>query len=202
MSVEGPALVRAARPADLGRVAELHATCVTDGFLPTLGQPFLRRLHRRCLLDPDAALLVAESEAHVIGFLAAVVDVRRFYKRFVVRDGVVAAALAASRLAQSTRKILETLRYPGTTADLPAAEILAVAVDPAIRAQGVGRSLVTTAQLVLASRSVAEVKVVAAATNARALNLYERSGFVRRAQVEVHSGTSSVVLVWTASPPS
>jgi ribosomal protein S18 acetylase RimI-like enzyme len=202
MSAQGPAIVRAARPADLARVAELHATCVTDGFLPTLGQPFLRRLHRRCLLDTDAALLVAECDARVTGFLAAVVDVGRFYKRFLIRDGVVAATLAAPRLAQSTRRILETLRYPGTTAELPAAEILAVAVDPAIRARGVGRSLVASAQRVLASRSVAKVKVVAAATNARALNLYEQSGFVRRAEVEVHAGTSSVVLVWTASPPS
>jgi ribosomal protein S18 acetylase RimI-like enzyme len=199
--------VRAARADDAPRLAELHATRMTEGFLSALGPRFLRILYRRIVASPDAFAMVAEETLDdrqtVVGFAAASVDVGALYRQFLLRDGVIAGIAAAPRLARSWRKVLETLRYPAGTADadgtLPDAEVLAVAVDPGAAGRGVGTRVVDAATTELAGRGVTAAKVVTGADNVAALALYARCGFVRRAQIAVHAGTPSEVLVWSSS---
>ncbi|MEY3360584.1 MAG: hypothetical protein RL531_303, partial [Actinomycetota bacterium] len=86
---------------------------------------------------------------------------------------------------------------PGTedTHDLPAAEVLAVAVDAARSGEGIGRLVVGAALAEFDRRGTARVKVVAGGDNEAALGLYRAVGFVDAARLEVHAGTESVVLV-------
>ncbi|HEX5615214.1 MAG TPA: GNAT family N-acetyltransferase [Acidimicrobiia bacterium] len=192
--------VRVARSDDAATIARLHATRITEGFLPTLGARFLTRLYRRVARSSRAFAVVATDESGaVVGFAAATTDLGALYREFVVRDGVVAGALAAPRLVRSWRKVVETLRYPAAIGALPDAEILAVAVDPALAGTGIGSRLVGAATDELARRGVTAVKVVAGADNVAALRLYERCGFTARERVAVHHGVASEVLVWPSS---
>ena len=195
--------VRLARAADAPRLAELHATRMTEGFLSALGPRFLRILYRRVVASPDAFAYVAEESfdgtATVVGFAAGALDVSDLYRQFVLRDGVIAGVAAAPRLVRSWRQVIETLRYPASTDDLPDAEILSVAVDPRAAGRGVGTRLVGAATGELTQRGVTAAKVVTGADNVAALRLYERCGFERRARVAVHEGTPSEVLVWRSS---
>ncbi|MGZ8734937.1 MAG: GNAT family N-acetyltransferase [Acidimicrobiia bacterium] len=195
--------VRLARADDVPRLAELHATRMTEGFLSALGPRFLRILYRRIVASSDAFAHVAEEPIDgtvaVVGFAAASLDVSDLYRRFVLRDGVIAGIAAAPRLLGSWRQVLETLRYPAGTDDLPDAEILSVAVDPRATGRGVGAQVVDAATGELTRRGVTAAKVVTGADNVAALALYERCGFVCRAQIAVHEGTPSEVLVWSSS---
>jgi len=94
--------------------------------------------------------------------------------------------------------VWETLRYPGTTAELPAAEVLAVATAGAVAGRGYGRSTVDAVTAELARRGAPAVKVTFGVENAAAQALYTACAFVPAARVEVHGGTVSEVLVWTA----
>jgi ribosomal protein S18 acetylase RimI-like enzyme len=197
--------VRLAGPADAPRLAELHARRIGEGFLSSLGVGFLTRLYRRIAKAPDSFAYVELERpgGAVVGFAAATESTGALYKSFALHDGVVAGAMAAPQLLRSWRRVLETLRYPGRDGeDLPAAEILAVAVDAAAGGRGVGSRLVEAATARLAARGVTEVKVVTGSDNVAALKLYERCGFVPRARIEVHEGTSSEVLVWSSSSRS
>ncbi len=192
--------VRKARPEELTRVAELHADRIADGFLSSLGVPFLRRLYRRVLAGPDSFVLVATgADAVVVGFVAGVGDLARLYRRFLVRDGVAAGVRAAPRLVRALRRVVETLRYPTATTDLPEAEILAVAVAEEAGGRGIGRVLVDAAVAEFHERGIRAARVVTTTDNTRALAMYRACGFATVARFEVHAGRVSEVLVWTGS---
>lgn len=190
--------IRLATASDARRLATLHATRITEGFLPTLGTPFLTRLYRRIARSAGAFAVVADEGGKIVGFVAAAEDVGALYRSFLIRDGAVAGALAAPRLLRSLRRVIETLRYPSGETDLPRAEILSVVVDAAAGGRGLGTRLVTEALRMIGERGVRCAKVVVGAGNEPALALYERCGFAHRARIEVHEGTPSEVLVWTA----
>jgi ribosomal protein S18 acetylase RimI-like enzyme len=190
-------IVRTGRHADAPVAARLHAEAITEGFLSSLGPRFLTLLYRRMVRDPRSFLLVAEEDGEVVGHAAAAEDVGRLYRQFLVRDGVVAGTVAAPRLLRRWRAALETLRYPSGHGELPRAEVLAVAVAPGFRGQGVGRALVCAVNEELTRRGVAGARVVCAAANTAALRLYRSSGFRPASQIRVHAGTTSEVLTWS-----
>lgn len=190
---------RLALPADVDRIAQLHAARINEGFLTSLGVPFLRRLYRRVLRSPDAFIIVEDHEHDVVGFAAGVADLGALYRRFMVHDGPLAALRAAPRLVRAIPRVLETMRYPTTTADLPDAEILALAVAADHAGRGIGRQLVDAATTAFRDRGIDAAKVVTTSDNPAALAMYRACGFVSTVKVEVHAGRESEVLVWTAS---
>ncbi|MDQ1521281.1 MAG: hypothetical protein QOI55_2354 [Actinomycetota bacterium] len=191
-------VIRTATRADARAIASLHASRIAEGFLSTLGVSFLTRLYGRVAVSPDAFAIVAVDDGRVVGFAAGALDVRSLYRSFVVRDGVVAALQAAPRLARSWRRAIETLRYPGSTSELPRAEVLSMAVAADAAGQGIGRSLVDATLTELGARQIDSAKVVAGAGNAAAIAVYAACGFAVAERLEVHGGVESVVLVWRA----
>jgi ribosomal protein S18 acetylase RimI-like enzyme len=143
--------------------------------------------------------MAVDERGDVLGFAAATDNVRRLYKQFVLRDGLITGVRAFPKLARSWRRVIETLRYPGDHTALPAAELLAIAVTPAARGRGVGQLLVRETLATLGNHGTDAIRVTTAADNAPATGLYESCGFVRRSVIEVHRGTPSVVLTWTRS---
>jgi len=121
---------RAATEADAPTLARLHATRISEGFLPTLGDRFLTKLYRRITRFPGACAYVVERDGTIVAFAAGATSVGRLYREFLLRDGISAGIVAAPKILRSAKHVWETLRYPGTTADLPAAEVLAVATAP------------------------------------------------------------------------
>ncbi|HEY5013690.1 MAG TPA: GNAT family N-acetyltransferase [Acidimicrobiia bacterium] len=202
--------VRPGTEADASLAATLHASEIGDGFLPSLGRSFLTRLYRRIVRSPGSFLLVAEADGDTLGFIAGTDDVRELYRSFLVRDGLVAAISALPQVLRSSRRVLETLRYGTGTgggtgnepshgpseADLPKAELLAIAVAPRARGRGAGRALVDAFTAELTRRGVPGARVVVGADNDAAIRLYERCGFTKVARIEVHRGTPSQVLTW------
>ncbi len=193
--------IRTATEADAGAAAALHASEISEGFLPSLGRPFLTRLYRRIVRSPESFLLVAHDGESIVGFVAGTERVRDLYRSFLLRDGALATLAALPRVARSWRRVLETLRYPSGPGDdgalrLPSAELLAIAVAPVARGHGAGRQLVTALTSEFERRGVAAVRVVVGDDNAAAISLYEHCGFTTVARIEVHRGTPSRVLTW------
>src|SRR4051794_22669141 len=66
--------VRRATIADVGAISALHAGCISEGFLVTLGPRFLRRLYRRVLLSSRAFAFVVDDPEGVRGYVACAID--------------------------------------------------------------------------------------------------------------------------------
>jgi ribosomal protein S18 acetylase RimI-like enzyme len=194
-------MIRAGTLNDTRRAAQLHASSITEGFLPRLGPRFLERLYRCVVKDNHSFLLVSEDGGRVVAMIAGTEDVHALYKRFLRRDGVLAAVVAAPRVLRHARSVYETLRYGGSSTDeLPPAELLAIAVEDAARGNGLGRALVDALNAEFARRGTPSSKVVVGAGNDAALRLYRASGYRDASTMEVHRDIPSQVLVW--SPPA
>lgn len=200
--------IRSGGAADTRRAAQLHASSITEGFLPRLGPRFLERLYRCVVNDEHSFLLVAEDpeagehdQGHIVGMIVGTEDVHALYRRFLRRDGLFAALAAAPRVLRNVGAVLETLRYgSSTTTDLPTAELLAIAVDDRARGKGLGRELVDALNAEFTRRGTASSKVVVGAANDTALHLYRGCGYRDAMSMEVHRNVPSQVLVW--SPPA
>jgi ribosomal protein S18 acetylase RimI-like enzyme len=188
--------LRTGRAGDAAAVAALHAERIGEGFLVTLGPRFLTRLYRRVALSQAAVLVVAEDGDRIVGFVAAATSTRRFYGDFFRHDAVPAGLAAAPAIVRAPRRVWETLRYGSADDDLPAAEVLSVAVAADAEGRGIGGALLNAALEELAQAGAPAARVITAVGNDPALAMYERAGFRRRTRTEVHAGVPQEVLVW------
>jgi ribosomal protein S18 acetylase RimI-like enzyme len=192
-----PSNLRTGQPGDAPAVATLHAERIGEGFLVTLGPRFLRRLYRRIALSPHAVLLVADSGERIVGFVAAATSTRRLYGEFLRRDALPAGLAAAPTVLRAPGRVWETFRYGNAREDnLPAAEILSIAVAANAEGRGIGSALLGAVQEELTRLGAAQARVVTAVGNDAAVAMYERAGFQRRSRTEVHAGVPQEVLVW------
>jgi ribosomal protein S18 acetylase RimI-like enzyme len=195
--------LRYATVVDADAVAALHADRIAEGFLVTLGAPFLARLYRRIVRSPRAFVIVADTPSgtgqprRVCGFIAVAESTGALYREFLVRDGVAATVAAARGVARAPLAVLETLRYGlrgGGAAN--GAEVLATAVATERGGQGVGTRLVQAAVDEIRRRGAAWAHVVTAVGNVGATKAYERGGFRAEGIDEVHRGVPQQLLVW------
>ena len=190
--------LRLGRPGDAAAVAALHSSLITEGFLSSLGAPFLERLYRRVPATAGSFLVVAEGDGVVVGFVAGSLDVGELYRQFALRDGPAVALRFGVRLARSWRRVLETLRHARADSDGgvgPAdAELLAVAVSPDRRRSGLGAQLVQGLLDEATRHGAHSVDVVVGADNDAAVAMYRAAGFVERRRFELHAGTPSLVM--------
>jgi ribosomal protein S18 acetylase RimI-like enzyme len=188
--------IRPAIAGDARQVARLHCDSISDGFLSSLGEPFLTRLYRRMSNTQGCFLFVADAGAGVAGFVAGTVSTRKLFSAFVRRDGLAVMLRSGLTMLRSWRRVLETLGHgssspSGARAD---GELLAIAVDTACRREGLGAQLVERLLDEMARRGARTVEVVVGAENAGALSMYRRAGFVERRRIELHAGVPSLVL--------
>jgi ribosomal protein S18 acetylase RimI-like enzyme len=191
--------IRLAELDDAWRLADMHARRINEGFLASLGPVFLGRLYRRVVRSSRAFAMVAEEDGRVVAFCAAAENVGRLYREFMLRDGIQAGVASAPRLVRSLPHVIETLRYPAATEQLPDAEILAVVTDAEVASKGWGSLVLHETLAELERRGCASVKVVAGASNDSALRLYQRCGFAPVQQISIHDEVTSEVLVWASS---
>jgi|FLYL01.1.fsa_nt_gi glycosyltransferase involved in cell wall biosynthesis/ribosomal protein S18 acetylase RimI-like enzyme len=197
MSRPGRAEIRPGRRGDARTVAELHRRGIETGFLSSLGVRFLQRLYRFMLTDPSCRVLVAaDADDQIVGFIAGTADTAGLYRRFLEGGGVTAGLAAAPRMLRPsvTRRLWETLRYGTDRADGP--ELLAMAVAPGWRGQGLGKSLVDALKDWARQEGLDRMRVVVGADNRPAIALYRQAGFGRPKPMSVHSGERSLELTW------
>ena len=159
--------VRFAELDDAWRLADMHAAPHQRG-LPRVARSGLPRpavpAGRALAATPSRSW--REENGRIVAFCAAAENVGRLYREFMVRDGLAAGVRSAPRLVRSLPHVVETLRYPAATGELPDAEILAVVTDPDVASKGWGSLVLHETLAELERRGCASAKVVAGASNA------------------------------------
>lgn len=147
-------------------IARLHAKCIFQGFLSTLGTRFLRILYEAMRVHDGTSVQVYVIGGRVVGFTSATEDIGRMYKWILKHYALRLAWAAKHRMFRLSylKRILETLIYPSTLAlpGLPRAEQLSVAVDPKMQLFGLGPTLIQASLEFLRSRGVTQVRTTCA----------------------------------------
>jgi glycosyltransferase involved in cell wall biosynthesis/ribosomal protein S18 acetylase RimI-like enzyme len=197
-AVGGEIEIREAEPGDAPAVGSLHSRMIRSGFLSSLGPGFLRLLYESLISGDSGAVFVAVRGDTVVGFIAGTDDTGRFYREFLRTRSLAALwnLLPALIRPKTWAKVIETLRYGSREQEL-SAELLSMAVAPAVRRRGVGARLVEALLADARSRGLEGMKVVVGAENRAALSLYESCGFEDPRPLEVHTGVPSLELIWS-----
>ena len=171
-------------------VAGLHARCIGQGFLSRLGPMFLKNLYRAVATCPSGFGYVWQDDrGRAVGFIACAESIGRVYKQALLRRGVmIALPLIRFALRPSViKRIFETLRYPAEVGpDVPAAEVLSIAVGEQFRRQGIAQRLMAAAAAEFAQRGIDRVKVAVHSENEPSNRLYLRCGFELAIRREHH----------------
>jgi glycosyltransferase involved in cell wall biosynthesis/ribosomal protein S18 acetylase RimI-like enzyme len=189
---------RRARRSEAAVVARLHMDSIDGGFLPSLGHRFMTLLYRAMTEWPQSVVVVGDAGAGPVGFVSGVLTTRGFYRYFLRRYGVQAALSALPALWRPAvlRRAFETLRYGQAGPD--GAELLAMAIHPGWRRQGLGAALGERFLSSVREGGADKVRVVVGSDNAAAIAAYEKLGFVDTGGIEVHEGEPSRELTWSA----
>jgi ribosomal protein S18 acetylase RimI-like enzyme len=196
--------VRSGTKRDALDVATLHVGTIDEGFLSTLGTPFLRRLYGRLAVTEHGFLLAADDMTPdgsvLVGFVAGTTSLRALYREFLWRDGLAAASRSIPKLARSLPKVWETLRYgtasPPDDAAPPGVEVelLSIGVASGSRGRGTGGALVEAFFAAAAHTGAQSARVVVGSENHAAIRMYQRAGFRVARKVELHAGTRSLLM--------
>lgn len=185
-------------------VAALHAANIDQGFLATLGVPFLSLMYRAIDEAPDSVLLTEERGGRVVGFVSGGVGMGPIYRRLLRRPFSLARALLPSALHPSrVKRIVDILLYgrqlsPGA-AVLPDAELLSIAVDGAARGGGVAEHLYRRLENHFRQRGFSAFRITVGDALTPAHRFYSRMGAIPVTHTQVHAGEGSVVYVQTVS---
>lgn len=184
------------------KIAALHANNIDQGFLSSLGQPFLALVYKAIDDASDSVLIVEEREGRALGFVAGGAGMGTIYRYLLRRPVALAFALGPSLFRPARlKRIFEILRY-GSKRDgvldarpLPMAELLSIAVAPDARGQGIADLLYRRLMTHFRSRDIGEFRIVVGNTLSPAHRFYRRMGAIPVGQIEVHAGSGSTVYV-------
>lgn len=177
--------VRAATPADLDSVVQVHQQAF-QGFLMTmLGARFLRGYYQCVLGYTHPIFLVAERDGQVLGFAAGFVNPPRFYALLRQRKWQLGFAAASHLMWRPRlwRRALSSLRRAeniSSSGDAPTlAELASIAVAPTAQGLGIGKQLIQAFLDQARQQGVSEVVLTTDAHNNDAVNaFYQKQGFV------------------------
>lgn len=190
-------VVRQARVGDRRAIADLHMRGIGTGFLSSLGPGFLSVLYRAMIQDPDSAVLVADRDGDVVGFVAGTADTGRFYRRFARRYAPAAGIAVLTRLRpRMLSRMRETRGYGSSPKGDVKAELLSMAVATAARGRGLANRLGLELLEWARTRQITSMKVVVGAANEPAIRVYHKLGFGEDQTIEVHPGEVSMELTW------
>lgn len=186
-------------PEHYRRLAQIHAVGMANGFLPSLGVPFLQQLYVAMFGSGAARGIAAIDDGEVIAFCYYTDDHTTFFRR-CLRYGswrlAWRAGLGLLRRPVLVLRLIETLRY-GSSAEVPgvAAEIYAWAVDPAYRRQRIGWKVVDATEAMMRAEGIRIYKHAVYEDNDMAIDFYRKRGHVRVGEFRLYEKTWGVYTV-------
>ena len=181
------------------KVAQLHYGHINQGFLATLGIPFLTLLYEAIDKDPYSVLIVREVDGDVVGFVSGAASLRPIYIQLLSRPYALFVALmgclfSISKLLRIIEILLISKNNPVLTG-LPIHELLTIVVKPSHQGKGYAGDLFESLRSYFEMADVADFRIVVGAGLDRAHAFYVKMGCKVAGEVEIHKGKNSLVYV-------
>lgn len=184
---------------DYRAVAKLHCDYISQGFLATLGVPFLTLLYEAIDESNESVLLVERADCNVVGFVTGTSGLKQIYMQLLLKPFRLIYALKSCFLSPSKiYKIIEvflTNKDSNSSAHLPKEELLSIVVSPDYQGCGYAENLFEALCAYFKEESAKSFKIVVGKDLERAHGFYTKMGSISVEEIQVHKGSDSVVYV-------
>lgn len=188
---------------DYKAIAKLHCNHINQGFLATLGVPFLTFLYESIDKDNASTLLVERKGDLVVAYVAAGCGLGPIYKQLLLNPIRLIYSLKNCILSPSKiYKIIELFfmsKNYKLSADLPRQELLSIVVDSSYQGNDYAKNLFEALCSKLRKRGESSFKIVVGNNLERAHAFYKKMGSIPMTEIEVHKGQSSTIYVMQLS---
>ncbi len=178
------------------QIAKLHIKGISTGFISSLGYDFVQALYEAIAEDENSFGFVAEEQGSIIGFVVFSTNLSKLYKFVATKKGVKFAFILVRRMLSFRvfKRVWGNIFYPKKMKqmDLPDAELLSIVVSPEGRGKGIAKQLTEAGFEECANRGIDKVKVLVAADNLPANNLYKKCGFEFHSEINSHNVVSNI----------
>jgi len=180
-------------------VASLHCEHINQGFLATLGVPFLTLLYEAIDKDSESVLLVERLDHRVVGFVTGTHGLGRIYKQLLLKPLRLIYALKSCLLSPSKMyKIIEVLlisKDRSISSGFPRQELLSIVVKPAYQGRDHAENLFNALCSHFREEGASSFSIVVGSNLDRAHAFYKKMGSIPVKEIRVHKGVDSVVYV-------
>jgi len=184
---------------DYRAIASLHCDHINQGFLATLGVPFLTLLYEAIDKDSESVLLVERVDLKIVGFVTGTRGLARIYKQLLLKPLRLIYSLKSCLLSPSKMyKIIEVLlisKDSNISSDLPKQELLSIVVNPAYQGGGHAENLFNALCSHFREEGASSFSIVVGSNLDRAHAFYTKMGSIPVKEIQVHKGADSVVYV-------
>ena len=183
---------------DYKKVAKIHVNSIDQGFLSTLGIPFLSLLYR-AIDESNAAILVVEKrDGEIVGFVSGGTTMRPIYKSMLMQLPSLSIAMAPIVFSpKKIRGILEILFHKSNPlgSDLPVWELFSIAVSPEHRGSGAAVRLYDGFKAAVRLNGGESFKIIVGEKLIPAHNFYQKMGAVKISSTAIHGNDRSLIYV-------
>ena len=184
---------------DYNVIARLHCDHINQGFLATLGVPFLTLLYEAIDEDRESVLLVERVDRSIVGFVTGTRGLARIYKQLLLKPFRLIYSLKSCILSPSKMyKIIEILlisKHSDVSSELPKEELLSIVVNPIYQGGGHAENLFNALCSHFIEEGASSFNIVVGSDLDRAHAFYTKMGSTPVKEIEVHKGAVSVVYV-------
>jgi len=186
---------------DYLRIAEIHAKCITHGFLSSLGINFLAILYKAIDESDDSVLIIAKENNEIIGFVAGTNNIASVYRammknRFRLGIALLPALISPQRIYRIFETVLFSNKKIHSEIVLPSAELLSISVLPEYRGKKHAEYLFKELVAHFKYSGLDEFKIIVGESLEPAHRFYCKMGAQPVAQTEVHHGSKSIIYTY------
>jgi GNAT superfamily N-acetyltransferase len=183
---------------DADILALLHKENINQGFLSSLGEPFLRSLY--IYLIKKELVIISRDGNIIMGFVSYSYESSGIIKRFIISRPQVIFTILFSLIKRPSliRSVFETMKAPGKSNGqlqlneiLPTGELLSITVDPKYQNSGTGTILLNALESELKRSGIKSYKVIAGECLAGANRFYQKKGFCQVGTINIHGESLS-----------
>ncbi len=183
---------------EYARVAFLHLSNIREGFLSTLGLPFLSILYKAIDESEKGVLIVHRVDNLIVGFVSGSEGMRPIYLRLLKNfPSLLRALFPALFDAAKVKKIVELLflqrEVQSDSYQTAKAELLSIVVVPEFRGKGIALSLYQRLCRHFAQKGIVSFIITVGDDLDSAHRFYRKSGAESIGHLQVHAGVNSTL---------
>lgn len=180
-------------------IAQIHRKSINTGFLSTFGDRFLTKLYEFIISADYCVCYIYRQKDTPVGFICVSLDSKKMYNDFLKKNLNLAITVFLKNAFSVNRltKIFDHLFYNKKKKELPAAELLSVAVIEDFKRKKIGSELFNKAMDYFKKNKIDNFIITTGANNIESNEYFKKNKCKLIKRVSIHRNQNSNIYIKT-----